>query len=124
MTTNRHEYGRETTGRCHGCKIRFIWSGRPRLKDAYCPDCGDKLKATLTYGKAVPTGENQKKGGVTMGNPTCLCEEDMTILVDNKRYVIWQCQKCGRLLLKPKYADWQRWFIPELDSREQPKEGR
>ncbi len=58
-----------------------------------------------------------------MDKPTCLCGRDMTFLMDNNRHTIWKCQNCGRLLLRPKYADWQRWFIPELDSRELPKEG-
>lgn len=59
-----------------------------------------------------------------MGNATCLCKKTMTILMDNKRHTIWECHSCGRLLLRPKYADWQRWFIPELDSRELPEERR
>ena len=37
---------RETSGRCHRCLIRFTWHGSPRLKDAYCPDCGSKLQPT------------------------------------------------------------------------------
>ena len=38
----------ETSGRCKGCSIRYIWKGLPRLKDAYCPGCGHKLIQT-TY---------------------------------------------------------------------------
>ena len=57
-----------------------------------------------------------------MNRPTCLCGEVMTHLMDNEKHTILECSNCGRLLLVPKHADWQRWFIPELDSRELPKE--
>ena len=57
-----------------------------------------------------------------MNKSTCLCREVMTHLMDDEKHAIWECPNCGRLLLVPKYADWQRWFIPELDSRELPKE--
>lgn len=36
----------ETSGRCWKCQIRYIWKGKPRLKDAYCPGCGAKLRPT------------------------------------------------------------------------------
>ena len=35
-----------TSGRCWKCNVRFIWKGKPRLKDAYCRWCESKLKAT------------------------------------------------------------------------------
>ncbi len=37
---------RTISGRCHRCKIRFTWEGKPRLKDAYCPYCQAKLELT------------------------------------------------------------------------------
>ena len=62
-----------------------------------------------------------------MDKPTCLCGEEMTFLMDNKRHVIWECQNCGRLLLRPNYADCQRWYFPEEGLKEgwdKPKERR
>ena len=47
-----------------------------------------------------------------MEKPTCLCGETMTFLMDNKRQVIWQCQKCHKLLLQPYNGEWQRWYEP------------
>jgi rRNA maturation endonuclease Nob1 len=44
---------RETTGRCHRCKIRFVWTGKPRLKDAFCPHCGSKLHQTTYLWKGI-----------------------------------------------------------------------
>jgi hypothetical protein len=29
------------------CKVAFRFSYPERLKDAYCPNCGDKLRATI-----------------------------------------------------------------------------
>jgi len=60
-----------------------------------------------------------------MEKPTCLCGEPMTFLMDNKRKTMWECQNCGRLLLRPSYADWQRWYFPEAGLKEgwdKPKE--
>jgi len=51
----------------------------------------------------------------------------MTFLMDNKRKTLWECQNCGRLLLRPTYADWQRWYFPEaglLEGWDKPKEER
>ena len=57
-----------------------------------------------------------------MNKPNCLCGKVLIHLMANKKHIIWECSNCGRFLLMPRYADWQRWFIPELDSREIPKE--
>ena len=54
-----------------------------------------------------------------MEKPTCLCGETMTFLMDNKKEVIWECQNCGRLVLRPPNdADWQRWYFPEAGLKE------
>ena len=45
-----------------------------------------------------------------MEKPTCFCQGIMTFLMDNKVSAIWECHSCGRLLLKPYLADWQRWY--------------
>jgi len=40
---------------------------------------------------------------------------------------MWECQNCGRLLLRPDNADWQRWYFPEaglLEGWDKPKEER
>lgn len=33
-------------GRCEHCRVRWVWDGRPRLKDAWCPKCGRRLLRT------------------------------------------------------------------------------
>lgn len=33
-------------GRCEHCRVRWVWEGRPRLKDATCPKCGRRLLRT------------------------------------------------------------------------------
>ena len=40
--------GRRTTqGKCEKCRVRYVWPrGRMKVSKAYCPLCGDKLKAT------------------------------------------------------------------------------
>jgi rRNA maturation endonuclease Nob1 len=60
---------RETTGRCHRCKIRFIWEGKPRLKDAFCPDCGSKLQQTthLWKGRSDRRQPMARKGKIEKG---------------------------------------------------------
>jgi uncharacterized paraquat-inducible protein A len=52
---------RETTGTCHRCKIRFTWPGKPRLKDAFCPYCGCKLRQTTHLWK----GRNDRRQPIT-----------------------------------------------------------
>jgi len=37
-----------TQGKCITCRIKFLFDYPKRLKDAYCPFCGEKLRAT-TY---------------------------------------------------------------------------
>ena len=38
---------RSVSGRCWTCNVVYAWeAGKPRLKDAYCPVCGRKLRAT------------------------------------------------------------------------------
>lgn len=44
---------RDTTGRCHQCRVRFIWQGKPLLKDAFCPYCGSKLQLTTHLWKGA-----------------------------------------------------------------------
>ena len=36
----------ETQGKCERCRVRFVWIGRPRLRDALCPRCGVGLART------------------------------------------------------------------------------
>jgi rRNA maturation endonuclease Nob1 len=45
-TTGKTTHPRQTTGRCHRCRIRFVWEGKPLLRDAYCPYCGSPLQLT------------------------------------------------------------------------------
>lgn len=45
---------RKTTGRCYGCKVRFVWNGKPLLKNALCPRCGEPLHLTTH----IWSGEN------------------------------------------------------------------
>lgn len=49
------EHKRYTTGRCRACNVRYIWRGKPQLKDASCPNCGRELRATTHLFKAGPT---------------------------------------------------------------------
>lgn len=58
-------YKRQTSGRCHNCKIRFVWEGKPLLKDAYCPYCGYQLQQTTHLWK----GENQHHKPILKGQP-------------------------------------------------------
>lgn len=56
----------ETSGRCHACQIRYTWKGLPRLRDAFCPGCGGKLKATThlfkgTNCRAIPTSRQERE---------------------------------------------------------------
>jgi uncharacterized paraquat-inducible protein A len=53
------DYPSHTSGRCWKCNIRYVWKGKPRLKNAYCPKCGLKLKATT----------HQFKGGTIEQKP-------------------------------------------------------
>lgn len=34
----------ETKGRCLRCKRMYQWTGKPRLCDAVCPKCADRLQ--------------------------------------------------------------------------------
>lgn len=39
--------GTNQMGKCPRCKVAFQWeSGKTKLRDAYCPDCGKKIVAT------------------------------------------------------------------------------
>lgn len=35
-----------TQGKCANCEIRWIWSGKPLVHDARCPECGESLIRT------------------------------------------------------------------------------
>jgi len=35
-----------TQGKCNKCKVAYAWKGKPKLRDAYCPICGEPLKRT------------------------------------------------------------------------------
>ncbi len=35
-----------TQGKCPRCRVRWLWRGRPRLRDARCPTCGTALART------------------------------------------------------------------------------
>jgi len=37
-----------TQGRCIRCAYRFEWSGKPLLRDAYCPDCDGLVPLSAT----------------------------------------------------------------------------
>ena len=47
------QIGRQTSGRCWKCNVRYIWQGAPRLKDAHCPKCGRELRATTHLFKGI-----------------------------------------------------------------------
>lgn len=38
----------QTAGRCHGCRLIFIWKAgsNRRLRQAFCSQCGQKLSQT------------------------------------------------------------------------------
>lgn len=36
----------ETQGRCRGCRVRFVWKGKPLLRDALCNRCKQPLDRT------------------------------------------------------------------------------
>lgn len=52
-----------------------------------------------------------------MNNPTCICGKEMKFGMDNKRREIWECDGCGRLLLRRKDSPWQTWYVPEAKLR-------
>ncbi len=33
-------------GKCPGCRLAFRWTGLPRLRDTYCPNCRGRLQRT------------------------------------------------------------------------------
>lgn len=35
-----------TQGKCATCRVRYMWTGRLRLRDAYCPKCDHPLMRT------------------------------------------------------------------------------
>ena len=35
-----------TQGKCSDCKIRWIWNGKPLVREARCPECGESLERT------------------------------------------------------------------------------
>lgn len=41
-----HGRGEQTQGRCRPCRIRFVWRGKPLLRDALCPRCKQPLART------------------------------------------------------------------------------
>jgi len=47
-----------TKGRCWKCNIVWYWkTGRGRLRDTRCPNCGGNLRATAHYTKSAPWKE-------------------------------------------------------------------
>lgn len=36
----------ETRGKCNACRLIYVWSGAPRLRDAVCPKHGIPLRRT------------------------------------------------------------------------------
>lgn len=41
--------GRTRQGKCTKCRVRWVWPDKrtePRVREAHCPECGTKLKAT------------------------------------------------------------------------------
>lgn len=59
--TTQQEYGKQTSGRCIKCNIRFIWNGKPKLSDAYCPICGIKLTQTTHMFQGLTRQASTKK---------------------------------------------------------------
>ena len=45
----------ETTGRCHTCNTRYVWRGKPLLRDAHCPKCHASLQLTTHLFKSGPS---------------------------------------------------------------------
>ena len=54
-----------------------------------------------------------RKEVIKLNKPTCICREEMTFLMDNKKSEIWQCQSCHRILLRSKVSIAQVWYVPE-----------
>ena len=40
---------RTTQGKCCHCRVRFVWTGLPLLRDASCQRCEAPLEATTRY---------------------------------------------------------------------------
>lgn len=60
-----------------------------------------------------------------MSDIYCLCGGKMVYAANSKSQIIWECQNCGRLLLRPKDGDWQTWYFPEAglkDGWDKPKQ--
>lgn len=60
------DYLNERTGRCHNCKIRFIWPTKMgRLRDMKCPVCGSQLRQTthMWKGETYRIFQKEKKHG-------------------------------------------------------------
>lgn len=49
-----------------------------------------------------------------MDKPICVCEAEMEFFMDNKVKDMHQCPACGRLLLRFKGLDCERWFRPDI----------
>jgi len=39
----------ETQGKCVACGARYIWQGKPRVRDARCPVHGSPLRRTMYF---------------------------------------------------------------------------
>jgi hypothetical protein len=57
------DYGREKSGRCRKCNIRFIWPAKiGRLKDMNCIFCGSQLQLTTHLFKGETHLLYEKRG--------------------------------------------------------------
>lgn len=44
-------------GKCVGCKVRWVWKGKPLVRDAACGVCGSPLEQT-TYRLKYPVRDD------------------------------------------------------------------
>jgi hypothetical protein len=41
----------QVKGKCVPCKVIYVWSGKPRLREALCPECRAELVLTSSLSK-------------------------------------------------------------------------
>lgn len=92
---------RTTQGRCRRCGFGVIWLGRPRLRDARCPECYGDLKQTTALAKIqwLPARRRER------GSPA-LCEIGSAVYtIDEAREKIIGYAELGEAVHRMKQRD-------------------